>query len=611
MKTASLFITLLAFCAFGFGGGLESWIEESRRPEDLQNLLDEYHRHPLDLNSATIQQIAELPFFDQQTAASILRLRGQQSGFTSLAEVMKSTTLSEIQSDILRQCATVVEKADRGRSVDVQASGGGARQTRTWWSRQRADLRSSNKVRAIINVTHGEGNPDLLSQTFAGLEFKSTTADTRLLLGDFQCEAGSGLVFATASGQASWLSGGEASAPGDGHGLKLRPSSNRRFLYRGVGVASQRGPLEATLMASVNRRNATTDSSGFAKLTEGENASSETLSAARADQIEERLTGGAVAIVSRLGSLGIAGYHGRWSRPLTWSMTDNERISDVDLGSVYLRLNTAGLSLRSEVAVSNPGDFAHQTALAWRRSGIFLAMYHTFAGANFFSPHSAVWGSFSDEARNERTTGLRIQTTGRKLRLAVHAGISATPFRTESSPLPTHSSFWETRWMIRPARPIQVELLGGRSTHEVGGTAAPTRTVRVDHAKMQTTIHSTIDYEIRYEVRSSRDDQTDARGLGTLLYFQPRFHVLTLDVVPRVTVYNFSGSYVSIQPYEPGLSGHSPVVSLFGTGHRMSLFVSRQWNQFGFGLQVSQSRSEMGGITTDTREAGLQMSYRR
>ena len=279
---ALLLLALLTEAALA--QGLDDWVESSADPQEMQAWWDDLRQHPLDLNRAAAEEIARLPLFDRTSAQAITSARRERGGFGSLEEALSLASLTSAQRDVLRALATV--EFPRRWRADVSVLGGaeGGNDARfspeKWSSRLRALFRGERQRAFLFGIRDGGGS-DLFAETSFGIELAQPSLGTRWLMGDFQCEAGTGLVFASPFGMAQWLASYDALGPGESRGLDLRPSSNRRLVLRGAAVEIRRGPLDVMLMGNWSRRDAALSDSGAERLTEGESASSEELAAAR------------------------------------------------------------------------------------------------------------------------------------------------------------------------------------------------------------------------------------------------------------------------------------------------------------------------------------------
>jgi hypothetical protein len=611
-------LLLLALLAAALAQSLDDWVESSADPQELQVWWDDLRQNPLDLNRAAAEEIARLPLFDRIAAQAVVSARRERGGFGSLDEALNLPSLTPTQRDVLR-ALTTVEFPHRWRA-DVSAlssaeGGNGARFAPDRWSSRLRAIFRGEQQRAFLFGIRDAGGRDLFAETSFGIELDQPSVGTRWLFGDFQCETGTGLVFASPFGMAQWLASYDALGPGEARGLDLRPSSNRRLLLRGVAAEIRRGPLNVMLVGNWSRRDAAIGDSGAMRLTEGESASSEELAAAREGQVEERLAGTSAQVTFRGVRAGAAGYAARFDPPLAPDVSDGLpqlRGNDLRVGSAFVSAGGAGLNLTSEFGASNPGGVASQTAVSCRGERVGLALYHVRADEDFFSPRSVQWEGFGAAAQNAEVIGARIQAIWPRHTLAAALSTSRTPFRTATSPLKKSVSFWETDW--RAALSAQSELhlrLTRRWNEDVSeNAAAPEMTTDAARAELRLGDDQQT-FRVRFELRSAhRDGDADGK-LGSLLFVQGTERTRWLEVTARLTVYHLENSDVAMQVYELPLRGEYPLVALSGSGGRATLVLARDWSGFRTAAKVTHGQVSAADGDHDELTFGLEFTYRR
>jgi competence ComEA-like helix-hairpin-helix protein len=611
MKLALCILAMAAMAGIGSSGDLEGWIEDAERPDEVQLRIDELQVNPLDLNTASESEIARLPFFDAEAAEALIDYREKRGGFQSWEDLESWVGLGDQQREVLRRCTRVQKPKQVNAVADVRLSAGRPLQQNSWWLTQRAGFSQNDRVNGYVYLQHGADRAELFHRSAAGLELRDERLHSRLLLGDYQYEAGSGLVYSSASSSSGWLRGGGAARPTEAEGGSLRPAANRRFLFRGLLYTVAPGPVSVAVLAGVSPRDAAVDSSGRADLREGESGSSVPLDQAHENRLEERTAGGSASLTMHGVSLGFTVYHASWTRPVLYSGKNDSTTSDATAVSVFLRARRGAVAIQTEVARSDPGGLAHQTMISYRAGPQALALYHAYAAADYFAAHSALWGGYSDAAQNERTTGLRIQTRGRTYRVTIQAESSRTPFRTQQSPLRISFESYESRVTLWPRPSLQLDVLVARSRRDLSGFAADGGSARISRGRLQAAFHSRLDYEVRFEIRAADSDNQPGRAMGTLAYLQVQYDGGGFLVTPRLTVFHFDRSDVAMQPYERGFYGHSPVIALAGSGRRVSLLINRQWSGFQAGWQLSHTHSEQGGRRAESLDTALQFIYHR
>lgn len=617
MRCCALLL-LLALLATARGQSLDEWVESSADPQELQAWWDDLRRNPLDLNRAAPEEIARLPLFDRATAQAVMNARRERGAFHNLDEALNLPSLTPAQRDVLR-ALTTIQSPLRWRadwSALGGAHGGGDAQFAPdrWSSRMRAVFRGEQQ-RAFLFGIRDAGGRDLFAETSFGIELAQPSLGTRWLVGDFQCETGTGLVFASPFGMAQWLASYDALGPGEARGLDLRPSSNRRLVLRGAAAEIRRGPLDVMLMGNWSRRDAAIGDSGAERLTEGESASSEDLAAAREGQVEERLAGASAQVNFRSVRVGAAGYTSRLDLPLAPDAGGAEpelRGRNLRVGSVFISADRAGLNLTSELATSNPGGVAQQTALSFRGDRAGISLYHVRADEDFFSPRSVQWDGFGVAAQNAEVTGARIQAIWPRHTLTAALSTSRTPFRTATSPLKKDASSLETRWRAALSAKSELHLRLTRRTIEDASESVPAQKVTTDAARAELRLGTDRQtFRVRLELRSAQRGGDADRKLGSLVFVQGTQRTPWLEVTTRLSVFHLESNDVTMQVYELPLRGEYPLVMLNGGGRRATLVVARDWPGFRTAAKVAHSRTSAADGDHDELTLGLEFTYRR
>lgn len=620
MKCALMITAVLGLWAAGFAQDLEAWVEASANPEELQAWLDDLRQNPLDLNRATEAEIAALPFGDAAAARIVVTERAARGGFGDVGEVMALSGLSREQRYAIHEFACVKRDASASRTNSRLTAGCTDISHRiaagNCWGKGRVTIRSAGGQAGYIYVRRRAADPTLLDQTAVGVELSSRNSLAHIGAGDFQYEAGTGLVFASSYGMANWLSSLDSRKPGQARGLTVRPSSDGRSLFRGIAVDAQWSPVNAVILGSWNRLDAAISDTGAIRITEGETASPELLRARR-DQSKERLIGASVQLGRQWWHAGVAGYEAHYS-PLFNPIVTAASLpafsgSKLNTGSLFFNLNKAGVEVIAELAGSRPGGQAFQGAVSVENPHTGVAAYFVSADANFFSPHSKSWGGFGDEANNQRSAGVRVHGTWPHNTLAIGIGSDKTPLRTATSPLSKHSSAMETRWVTSVSDPVEIELLVKRTWSDETSVALPTGTLRVDRGRMDITWRSQEELRIRFEIRSSHVAGEPSHGLGTLLFVQSKARLLDSDVYARVTLFGLEDDRTGspVQIYESTIAGVYPLVALSGSGRRAAVMISHTWHGAVISVQAAHAAYRTNGADHSALELACGLSYRR
>ncbi|MBU1983268.1 hypothetical protein KJ815_02545, partial [bacterium] len=483
------------------------------------------------------------------------------------------------------------------------------------WLRCRGEVRSERGGGGYVALTRPAGDTEGFRQVNAALDLPATATRPRVVVGDFQFETGTGLVFASAYGVSNWLSSSDVVAPSLSRGLSVRPSSDRRSLFRGGVLLARRSRVEIALLGSVSQLDAALTDGEAERITEGESYSSAELERARSDQVEERLTGACLQGDTRFARIGIAGYRAMYAPDFapTADITSPPRLAgdELEVGSLFLSGHVARTELATEWAGSRPGGMAHQSALTIHAERSALTFYHIQADADFFSPRSRIWGGFAEEAANQRTTGVRIGAGWPGQVFTADASAANTPFRTSTSPLSRSSAKFDVRWQWTAPEPVSVELLAGRRWREDASELDPAEGIRVDRGRADVTLRLQNEYRARLEVRSAARDSRSGNSLGTLLFVQTKTEVGRFRVFARVTLFNLEDDDVAMSVYENTVWGAYPIVPLSGSGRRAAVMVSRRWSGVTVSGKLAHGYNMSSTGRNDALEMALELAYRR
>lgn len=106
--------------------------DDEQQWEAQQEVLAELHEHPLDINSASRDQLLALPFLSELAVDGILEYRGRYGQMRSLGELRLVRNLSLREGEWLRLFACVPEGTE---PHDETAWWGRSRGDTTWWGR--------------------------------------------------------------------------------------------------------------------------------------------------------------------------------------------------------------------------------------------------------------------------------------------------------------------------------------------------------------------------------------------------------------------------------------------------------------------------------------------
>jgi hypothetical protein len=620
MNWAVKLALVFGFACCSWGQVMEDWIEAADNPEELQVWIQELRENPLDLNQATVEELSRLPFMDNEAAKRMLKRRGESEGFDTFEDAIQLAGLTDAQVESMREFTYVPQiPVMPARSVirsggSISGDAGKRLETSNAGYRLRADIEGNEGQTGFLFGYRGADRTEFFQDASFGISVPSKGYRPRLLAGDFQMESGTGLVFATSYGMGSWMSSSDAFRVPESKGLVSRPSSNRLAVQRGVATEIEYRFLKVQMIAALNRLDAAIENGEAMSITEGASSSTE-LEQARDNQLEERLLGASVKADGGWCRTGMTGYASEFTpgfRPTDIRET-MPRLGErrLQVGSVYGRASRGSLEAISEFASASSGGIAHQSALTWQENNASWSIYHLYADAGFYSPHSKFWSGFGEDAGNAKSTGLRASWRGQGYRLALSGSTERTPFRTSTSPLRKSGDNIEAQVRVFPVDAFELNLLTGRRWNEITSQTEPSIGKSTDRGRLELIYHGQEEYKVRVELKSSARETGHNHALGTLAFFQIKSAVRGVKLIARVSVWNVENSDASLGMHETSIYGAYPLVLLDGTGRRSSLMLVKQWNGFQLGCKIAHTIAERVNDETETVEFAMELGYRR
>ena len=221
--------------------------------EDELLLLEELVRDPIDFNTVNKKQIEEIPLFNSTDASIILQKRKDSGFFISTREISNLPGLTVIAGELLPLIAALKEKPPANMTL------------RNRWLNKEKDARiltqgkiSKSNMDGGFTIERDPGETSL-TDFVSGYLATTLTGGTRLIFGDFQLQAGYGLLFSRSipplKGYSSITGMGKP-----GKGLKPYRSSIEYWALRGIALEKTGRFGQWTLSISSSPKDATIES---------------------------------------------------------------------------------------------------------------------------------------------------------------------------------------------------------------------------------------------------------------------------------------------------------------------------------------------------------------
>jgi hypothetical protein len=240
---------------------LERGADDGENPVLFEEL-DALARRPLNLATATLEELSALPFLTPSEALALQQRRDAGGGFADWDAVMSTSGIDEDAFIFLRLYTYLPREPDRGAwrrislrsrfQQDDRSSAGfldGRYPGSRWKSSQRLQAQCSERIKAGILAAKDPGESSWIDRLGGYCEADSLGPIDRIVVGDFTVSAGQGLVLWKPAGLSK---GGDAVRSGIRASplLQASLSSSSTSALRGVGVQAHLGGARGAVFVS-------------------------------------------------------------------------------------------------------------------------------------------------------------------------------------------------------------------------------------------------------------------------------------------------------------------------------------------------------------------------
>ncbi len=483
---------------------LESLTDAEADPTALLETLEHLADHPLALNTAPAEALAQIPMLGHRHAVALVRFRDTFGPFKHLTDMLAVEGITQALFTSIRpylilntpepeRTAEAPRKPLRFRLRQRYArrltlGRGYTDTTRTTY------LGTPGRVYTRLQVDHPRLRLNLTAEkdpaepfawapgtrTF-GFDFTSAHAAVHnlgrlktLILGDYAVAFGQGLVFWRNSG---FGKGRDPVRPivRSGAGLIPYGSSNENAFFRGIAntVALTR-TLSLTALASRRTLDATRDTAGFIRTLGTSGLHRTPAEVNRKDQLLETLIGGALTFHTQRLHAGLTGYRNRFDMPLAFR---DAPVSSMRMVGIYGTMVTGPLTWFGEGATNSKGYAGIggvQVQADKTLEAVFLVRHYP---QPFSSLHGYGFGERNGKMHNE--TGWYL---GLKLRLPgpwhMAAYMDQFHFSDAGNPSPRPGTGYETLAVVEYDPPGNRTSAYLQVRHETKSTPAVHANVR-------------------------------------------------------------------------------------------------------------------------------------
>lgn len=347
---------------------LENNPDDDAEGSSALDALEFYRSNPIDINTATFQELTEVPFLSSIVAGKIISLRDSLGGL-SIVGLRAIPELDGQTIALVSQFFTFGKDA-RGPTSSVEST---ASSRISFRSRGTSDLQLrkafregdyfGNKFRQYhrLKFIAARAGGGILYDKDAGEKFSDGFVSgyigfddvgivKKLVIGNYTVNAGEGL---TISGFRSSSKGGDALLQIKSTGRTIVPylSTDEFHYFHGVAATTDFYPLALTVFLSKKRTGATIDSSNTVRSFYASGLFRSRTELEKKDVVEERAAGIVANIrVGRMHRLGAAILRSRYNKNIETQSSRNSRGSDISAVGANANLAFESFSAFGELA---------------------------------------------------------------------------------------------------------------------------------------------------------------------------------------------------------------------------------------------------------------------
>lgn len=599
----------------------ERLFDRSLEDEENSQLLEQFlqlQQRKLNVNTASFDQLLELPFLTAHHVQAIIAYRTEQGPLETLdqlsavldketLEIVSNFLVAEPRDDMPQESEYRKPRSKRfsqtgfeylGRTLfDVPEREGFPNgkylgSEPKIYNRMQASFSERYFVSALIEKDIGEQS--LADFSSASFQISNLYHFSRIVLGDYNLRFGQGL--AITSSRFFFKSGETVLATKQaGSQLSAYTSTAEQNFFRGAAVQAEFGEIGLTGFFSKNYFDATLTDSGFSSLRYDGLHRTET-EIEKEDNVSETLYGIHLeynrATTEKYWHFGGTVYSGYYNKPAA---------PEEDLTNLYSfqgRRFSVG-SVEADVLIGNLnffGEWAYsveQKADSWLAGLIFDVQKNVRTvvlvrdyDKSFFSPHASAFAEDGTDARNEFGVYLGLEATlWRGFQVRAYYDAFRFPFIDASAAMPGSGDDMRLELSYSLTKNVLIETLLQRKTYEDALTqtdalgqeyraAVPVLSERI-RTDLICRLSEQVRLKTRAEVKHVRKTYLsgDENDMGWMAYEQVEYDSKNrrFSLEARISVFDTDSYDAAIYAYENDLPLLITVTALSGTGRRIFL----------------------------------------
>lgn len=604
---------------------------EDFEERELVERLERLREDPLDLNTASLSEILQIPWLYPALARRILLMRKQLGGFDHLSQLKEIPGMTQAIFGLITPYLQVrpVEKVRitakrkkpfgkgrfRARVIHKRPLKNGKKYVGNSiedsikvYTRLDFEPRENFSFGLLTEKDHGEESyTDLLNYHF---EWKNGGTIEKIILGHYELEFGEGLLFSSSS----FIFKGSGIIKGSEKGLRPYRSSNENGGLHGGAITSNFGPLDLSLFASLAELDGTLNEDGTVRSLYEEGVHRDSAEIAKKDQVREELFGGRIAFSSKKVKVGMTGYTGSYDPP--FKPEDSPRYAYAferkrfTLVGADFEIPLRDFDLFGEVGYSLNRGWGSVLGILYHLNPVDAAFLFRHYEEDFYSPHSSGFSNSDDENEVGSFAQLSYRLSS-KTKVRGYLDLFRYPQRRFFEDLPTEGR--EFRGEVEHQLRNDLSLIGRvsqkgreRYTSEDGKIHwRERRGIRITGKWAQS---KKLDWFGRVEVLEALIPDLEEKEDGNLLFGGFRFRPFKRTSIDGRLIFFHTDSYESrIYEFERDLPGVMTNLALFGKGRRFYLVMNHKIAKF---LRLSGKFSTTYKEKSSVETYGVQMDWK-
>ena len=580
---------------------LNNLLEESQDENissDLYDILEDLIQNPVNINTASNEDLQRIPNIDFSTAEQIINHRRKYGFFFSTSELY---AIKEIPTDIVKKIIPFVTVSESAVSINKNSSGSLLSNSKIYFrSRTKNELQTTkgfienkfagsnlnlyNRLQIRMNDNYqigiltdkDAGEKDLNEFTSAHFFAKDLGHLKNLVIGDYYLEFGQGLTLWNAYG---FSKGADAVYPVKKSDRKIVPytSSSENNFLRGIAGIIDFNPLSVSIFYSKNKFDANIDEAT------GEITSTPLTGLHRTDtEISERKTGEETLIGERIDfsnenlfKIGILHYQSAFNHPFRPSSVydiegDKFNYTSTAYDIFFSNINFFGEAVYDGTSVASITNLQ----LSFSRNLQFVSSVRSYP-RNFVNLHGFSFGERSGAGTNEFGiyNGLRWRLPFGILNL--YYDQFKFPYADFDNPLPSEGNEIFVELDSKPFNKVETLIRYKNERKELSFVVEDDKLILL---RKRENFRLEISYDIskqlrwksrfEYNLYSVKDADLYEKGF---LFFQDLRFIPTsnLNIYGRIVFFKTDSFNSAIYEYENDLTGILTNVAMYGEGTRL------------------------------------------